>query len=442
MIPSLYRSFAVVSLALAGCSDPAPAAAPDASTADVAVLDAGPADSGPADSGGARDAARAACMPVETDYQPRSTNPSHATWPACRSDSNRFQPFTSNEINSAQRVHNFELLNANPDPIRDASGAVVAAAHPLPLFDATRDPAASEFAAAAAYYASAGVMTGLVERFSRRPDEHFPQPAGAVNNAATGEYDDRWCGAEANWMSARDYCVGPAALRPVMVAALTAGSMGGNGAPTRVHAARMEAALLYLFYASVYKESLSCLQDVEDCDSSWAYYSAGLGRDAAAQEGLARYVVAAEPETHHRIWDALLAVHCWRELDGGLLSMPPVATNRAMRERARDQLDRALNRGMVVIVTARLRALAAALGDADATRRLAAPAHRAFLGVVGPLFARALETWVPTKYPAAVAAAGATAVAGTIAALRAGDALDAAGATLAASTLDAVFDCP
>jgi hypothetical protein len=435
-----FQALVSSALTLSGCSDGA--SGPSADAAATADADASPGDAGTTYDVILPDAPRPVCTPLATDYQPRSATMSHATWPACRSDANRFQPFTANQINSAQRVHNFELLNANPDPIRDATGAIVAPAHPLPLFDATRDPAPSEFTAVAAYYASAGVMSGLVERFARRPDEHFPQPAGAVANAATGEYDDHWCGAEANWTSARDYCVGPAALRPVMLAALTAGSMPATGRPARVYAARIEAALLYLYYASIYKESLSCLQDVEDCDSSWAYYSAGLDRDMAAQEGLARYVRAAEPETHQRIWDALLAVHCWRELDGGLLSMPPVARDRAMRERARDQLDRALNRGMVGIVIARLRALAAALGDADAAHRLAAPAHRAFLGVVGPLFARALETWVPTKYPATVAAVGPAAVAATAAALRAGDALDSAGATLAAGTLDAVFACP
>ena len=85
-----------------------------------------------------------------------------------------------------------------------------------------------------------------MERFSGRPDEHYAQPAGAVTNPATGEYDDHRCGTDANWMlpSSHDYCVGPVSLRPVFNAALAAGAMGGTGTPTRVHAARMEASLL------------------------------------------------------------------------------------------------------------------------------------------------------------------------------------------------------
>lgn len=393
-------------------------------------------DSGGSDAAG--EGGTAMCGPLETDYQPRSAMMSHATWPACRSDNNMFQPFTPDEITSIARATDFELLNANPNPVTDMMGMQIAPAHPMPLFDATRDPSMDEFRAAAAYYASNSVMSGLVERFARRPDEHYPQPAGAVVNAMTGEYDDHWCNTEANWMSARDYCVGPASLRPVMNAALAAGAMGGMGTPNRVHAARMEASLLWLMYASVYKESLSCLQDVADCDSSWGYYTVGNQRNAAMQKTLARYVQAIEPETHQRIWDALLAVHCWRELDGGLMAMPPVAANRVMRERARDQLDRALNRGMYAIVAARLRAYAQAT---SAGNMQVAAAHAGFIGVVAPLIARALETWVPTKYAATVNVAGMANVTAAITALR-GATLSAADATRTADTLLAIFPCP
>jgi hypothetical protein len=62
---------------------------------------------------------------------------------------------------------------------------------------------------------------------------------------------------------------------------------------------------------------------VADCDSSWGYYTVGVERDAPAQQTFARYVRALEPATHQRVWDGLLAVHCWRELDGGLLSTTP-----------------------------------------------------------------------------------------------------------------------
>jgi hypothetical protein len=387
------------------------------------------------------DATPVVCTARLSDYQPRATMMSHDVWPVCRSDNNRFQPFTTDQINAEQRVINFELMNINPEPIRDAMGNTVAPARPLAFFDANRDPSREEFVGVAAYYASAGAMSGLVERFSRRPDEHYPQPASAVINPATGEYDDRWCGTEANWMTARDYCVGPATLRPWMTSSLAAGSAGGMGIPMRVHAARIEAALLYLFYASTYKESLSCVSDVADCDSSWGYYTGGADRNAQAQRGFARYVRDADVETHQRVWDGLLAVHCWRELDGGLMTMPPVAANPMMRERARDQLDRALNRGMVLVTVARLRALATSLEGTDMSRRAAAAAHQGFVDVVGPLFARALETWVSSRYAEGMSRAGSGPVTATVAALRR-PSLSAAEARLAADTLSTVFACP
>jgi hypothetical protein len=387
------------------------------------------------------DAAPVVCSVRPSDYQPRAAMMSHDVWPVCRSDNNRFQPFTTDQINAEQRVINFELMNINPEPIRDAMGNMVAPARPMAFFDANRDPSREEFVGVAAYYASAGAMSGLVERFSRRPDEHYPQPQGVLINPATGEYNGRWCGTEANWMMARDYCVGPATLRPWMTSSLAAGSAGGMGVPMRVHAARIEATLLYLFYASIYKESLSCVSSVADCDSAWGYYTGGADRDAQTQRGLARYIRDADSETHQRVWDGLLAVHCWRELDGGLMTMPPVATNPMMRERAREQLDRALNRGMVLVTLARLRALASSLEATDMSRRAAAAAHQGFVDVVGPLFARALETWVPSRYADGIGRAGSAAVTGTIAALRR-PALTAAEARLAADTLSTVFACP
>ena len=420
----------------AACGTAAPTTAADAGADALAATDAPRADVAPPG-----DVPRPVCGPRATDYQPRTGATQRPLWSTCRSDSNRFQPFTPDQISSIRRSADFDLINANPEPIRDARGNVVAPAHPMPLFDPNRDPSTQEFTAVAAYYASAAVESGLVERFARRPDEHYPQPAGAVINAATDEYDDRWCGMESNWMAARDYCVGPASLRPVMNAALAAGAMGTPGAPSRVYAARMEASLLYLIWASVYKESLSCLQDVSDCDSAWGYYTVGVERDGAAQQALARYVRALDVETHQRIWDGLLAVHCWREIDGGLQAMPPVAADRALRERAREQLDRALNRALAVIVNSRLRGIATALGETDTARRAAALSHQAFLGVVGPLLARALETWVPTRYAATVASAGPASVTAAITALRA-TTLDAPTATRTAATLDAIFSCP
>lgn len=386
----------------------------------------------PADGG---DAGGGMCGPLATDYQPRMAMRNTMVWPACRSDMNQFVPYGMGTVPSTERVINFERMNINPMPVQNAMGMTIGIARPMAFFDAARDPSRDEFVSVASYYATAGANSGLVDRFARRPDEHFPQPAAAVQNMMTGEYDDHWCNADANWMSQRDYCVGPASLRPPLQESMMAGAQNMLGTHSaRYHAARIEAAMIWLFYASVYKESLSCLQDVEDCDSAWGYYTGGIARNDAMQVGLARYINVVDPETHNRIWDALLALRCWRDADGGLASPPAIAMNRALRERARDQLERALTRGVMQVVAQRLTVFAAT------SAMPAGQAHQGFINVVGPLIARALETWVPMRYPTTVASVGMAAIGATAAALRA-PTMSAAQATAAADLLLRVFPC-
>jgi hypothetical protein len=154
------------------------------------------------------------------------------------------------------------------------------------------------------------------------------------------------------------HCVGPALLQPVVVSALNQGITGDPSEPSRVYAARAEAALAWMLYQSSYKESLSCEEDLGDCDSAWAYYTGGREREDGL--GLARLVRALEPETHARIWDGLLAVRCWRDLDDAI---PPARVD--LQARARSQKDRALLRGMVVAITERLRAFRSSTGPAQ-----------------------------------------------------------------------------
>lgn len=433
-----FALFAVVSAAACSPAVPGNDVPSGDATADTFVPTDNPIPTDnptPTDAPNPTDGGANTCGPLPTDYQPRMAMRNTMVWPACRSDMNAFVPYGMGTVPSTERVGNFDRMNINPMPVTNAMGMTVGIARPMAFFDANRDPSRDEFTSVAAYYATAGAMSGLVDRFARRPDEHYPQPAAAVMNPMTGEYDDHWCNADANWMAQRDYCVGPASLRPPLQESMMAGSMGMLGMHSaRWHAARIEASLFWIMQASVYKESLSCLQDVEDCDSAWGYYTGGVERNGAMQAGIARYIKAVDAETHNRIWDGLLALRCWRDADGGLMAPPPVAMNRALRERARDQLERALTRGVMQVVATRLTALAATDGMP------AAEAHRGFISVVGPLIARGLETWIPMKYATTSASVGAAAITATAAALRS-PTISGAQATAAADLLLRIFPC-
>ena len=68
-----------------------------------------------------------------------------------------------------------------------------------------------------------------------------------------------------------------------------------------------------------------------------------------------------EQETHSRIFDGLLAIRCWREND---TEDPAVDPERHFQ--AATQLDRGLDRGLVVILQERLKVWSAAEGQAKA----------------------------------------------------------------------------
>jgi hypothetical protein len=284
-------------------------------------------------------------MPRPDDYRlPRT-----GAWMPCVSDRGMYVRF-STSTSTVARVEAFERMHRDPTLGRTAG-----------FFDPLRDPSPEEFTAARMIYLEA---EGLDSRVSRRSDEHYPAPM--VND----------CRMDAVRMANPDYCVGPSRLLPVLTEAFRLGQTAAGTVPSRVHAARIEAALLWFLYLSPYKESLTCTTTTADCDSAWAYYTGGAPPDAPMQLGLARRVAALEPATHLRIFDGLLAVRCWRDLDGAA-----TATDTALRDRARAQLDRALTRGMVAVVLARLEALAVATGPE-------ALAQRAFLSTLAPLLER------------------------------------------------------
>jgi hypothetical protein len=159
---------------------------------------------------------------------------------------------------------------------------------------------------------------------------------------------DKQCSNEDLAAAHADRCVGPAKLRPIINEAFIAG-MSGEG-DANVHAARIEAALIWFSVVSVYKESYTCITKPEDCDSSWAYYGGGAQADGALL-GFGELVHRYSPGTSQRIFDGILAVRCWRDLysveDYPTYDELP-ADGQMMFDTAWEQLDDALVRGWAV----------------------------------------------------------------------------------------------
>jgi hypothetical protein len=241
---------------------------------------------------------------------------------------------------------------------------------------------------------------GLDSRVVRRYDPHFEAPDGT---------DCTLAGVPEMFP---DYCVGPGRLQPILLDAFNRGIMGD--AP-REQAARIEAALLWFLYVSPYKESLTCTEVAVDCDSAYAYYTGG--EDASGGIGLSRYIAEVDPEAHDRAWYGLLAVRCWRDLDGEEL-----ASDETMRDRAREQYDRALLDGLAAILRDRLGAMAASDGDEQRYQL-------AFVTTLAPALQREAELRSSTD---------AATLAGELAKGEPAD-IDVAAATAA---IDALFECP
>ncbi len=267
---------------------------------------------------GIADVENSSCAPMADDYQPRDNASANDTWPACISDAGEYVKFDTN-ISSLARVAAFEEI-----------GEILG-------FGGRKAPSPDDFLAARVVYAQ---EQGLESRVSRREDEHYPAAPAACRDLTPEEqamYPDR--------------CVGPVKIRPILNDAFEAGIRGE--APLE-NAGRIEAALLWFFYASIYKEATSAAQNAVDVDSMWAKYTGGEPRESAL--GFSRYVKPRSQQAHDRIWDGLLAVRCWRDLD----NPTGTATDPVMHERARAQLDRALLRGVALIVRQRLEQAACA----------------------------------------------------------------------------------
>lgn len=314
------------------------------------------------------------CMPDADDYQPRVNGSADDTWPACISDDNTYHAIESN-ISTNARVAAFE-------EIADLLG-----------FGTGKAPSPQEFIDARIAYTQ---EEGLDSRVSRREDEHYPALAEKCRDLTPEEQANN-----------PERCVGPAQIQPMLNAAFAAGAEGEEPA---LNAARVEAALLWFFYVSTYKEATTCFETAKDCDSSSGYYAGNQARSPSY--GFASYVEARSPEAHDATWDAILAVRCWRDLD----NPTGEAMDPALQARALSQLDRALDRGLALILRQRLQAL---------------PCDTAFetVKILGPVIDRAA-----TERDSAEAANLREALAGETEAD-----IDVAAATTA---LDALFPCP
>ena len=275
------------------------------------------------------------CGPLPRDF------PAGPGFAGCAAQDGTFHAFDPANISSVARTQAF-------DQIGDLLWRV---AHP--------DPTA--FANARQIYALA---EGIDSRVQRRFDQHFAASVPAGTNCRTA-------GVPAQFP---DYCVGPGRILPILNAAFDAGMQGQS---PRLNALRIEAALLWFFYTSVYKESATCATAIADCDSSHAYYTASTPR--AEPAAMARYIRGLDLQTHERIFEGTLATHCWRELDNGA-----TAVNLAQQSIALDQLDVALDHGAALILVDRVRAFAAAAGDERA-------AQWAFVQIWGQVIDRAVR---------------------------------------------------
>ena len=310
-----------------GCGEGDPVGSDDAGQGDcgLSVADAMP----PAD-------ASPSCLTLASDYNPRVNSSADDQWPACISDDNQYHRF-DDSISSVARVAAFEAI-----------AALLVGGCPSP----------QAFIDARVIYQEA---SGLDSRVARREDEHYPAAPLACRDMTAAEL-----------ASYPDRCVGPARILPLLSDAFAAGAVGAE--PER-NAARIEAGLLWFLYTSVYKEATTCTEVVNDCDSHYAYYGGGFDRSGGT--GLARYLSRVSPQSHDRVWDGILAVRCWRDLD----NPAGIAADLAMRDRALAQLDAALLHGLASVVRDRVVALSMSSGEA-------ARAHLAFAQVLGAVLDR------------------------------------------------------
>ncbi len=275
------------------------------------------------------------CVPAATDYKPRENGSLNDTWEACISDDGLYHQIEPS-VSSISRVEAYETISG--------------------MLWENDTITAQQFIDARILFEE---EQGLGSRVARRYDVHYASPPN-------GSCEDEGIPA-----AFPDYCVGPAVLQPIVVDAFAQGALGNEPI---VNAAKIAAALQWFLYVSSIKEATTCAAKAKDCDSSWAYYTGGTPRDTPI--GLAADIDFWAPETHDRGYDGVLAVRCWRDLDSS-----EQAQNQTLQALAIDQLDRALLRGMAILIRQRFEMLSCSTG---AHQR----ATLEWLRIVVPLFDR------------------------------------------------------
>lgn len=315
-----------------------------------------------------------ACVQRPTDYRPLDADGD--MWAPCVTDDGDYVLAGTDAPGSLGRVAGYEQ-------IADL------------LWRPNAAPAPEDFTAARTVY---DADENLGSRIARREDLHYPEIPAPDRDPAVDS--DKQCTVTGNPQKFPERCAGPALMAPIVESAFAAGQRG-EGVP-EVHAARIQATLLWFFYLSIYKEAYTCATvAAKDCDSMWAKYTGGQPRDAAT--GYAGEVKPRSEVTHQHTYDALLGMRCWRDLYPAdeyptLEDLPP--DGRARFEQAWETLDDALHRTWAVILRDRLEHL----GEACSVQ---AAADWAFIQVAAAVIDRELADRSPTDAAALRAAVGA-----------------------------------
>ena len=243
------------------------------------------------------------CTVVETDYPAES-------WPMCISDSGRYELAGANTPSSAARVAAYETI--------------------ADLLWRNEQMTAEDFIQAELIYGEDG---GVGSRVTRRYDAHLSKPDRA--DCSAEEAAELW----------PEYCVGPAQIEPLILNAFAEGNQGQN---MQSNAAKIKAGLLWFFYVSTYKEAYTCAGKAADCDSHWAYCNGAKQLDEAPF-ALGAEIKAASESAYESLFDAHLAIRCWRDLDSA-----EVSENAELHAQVLDQLARALDYGYAQMLISKL----------------------------------------------------------------------------------------
>lgn len=261
---------------------------------------------------GVEDRAKATCKPLMDDYTPREAASANDTWPACISDQNQYVPFGALALTIAH-TKDFEEIAK-----RLQFGGLYA-------------PTSNDFTIAESLYTLDG---GIASTVVALEDDHYPaapQRCQDLTPEEQAQYPFR--------------CTGFVRIKPILDIAFGAGK---NGEDPTLNAARIESALLWYFYLITYQEANRAAIAAEAIDQAWGAYSGGQTRENPV--ALAKYIFDRDQEAHQRIWDGLLALRCWRDLD----NPQGPAKNVELQKRALEQLDRALLHGIAAILRQRV----------------------------------------------------------------------------------------